>query len=221
VYRINSCLLVDGVATLVCTALGVQLHTSGFAFILQVWNYMLVTGRELHYLFSIDIVLIVTPTKEIFWHRLKCALKVWAIFEISSAFTGPMAKITLTFSIPLDLSRDIAFIGVCANLSSMAIFLQYSIFYCDKQGIRDSDIWASKSAEWIPGACPSGWNQVQAGSRWSPFNGNSGYHLDQMWVRAAHFIWITYWHLLDSTWVSFGCALRAIYMKTSFKPQPQ
>jgi hypothetical protein len=42
----------------VCTALGVQLHSSGFALILQVWNYI-VTGRELHYLFSIDIVLIV------------------------------------------------------------------------------------------------------------------------------------------------------------------
>lgn len=44
---------------LVCTALGVQLHTSGFALILQVWNYILVTGCELHYLFSIDVVLIV------------------------------------------------------------------------------------------------------------------------------------------------------------------
>jgi hypothetical protein len=42
----------------VCTALGIQLHSSGFALILQVWNYI-VTGRELHYLFSIDIVLIV------------------------------------------------------------------------------------------------------------------------------------------------------------------
>jgi hypothetical protein len=42
----------------VCTALGIQLHSNGFALILQVWNYI-ITGRELHYLFSIDIVLIV------------------------------------------------------------------------------------------------------------------------------------------------------------------